>query len=257
MLESIQDTLTIDALMTEREELVTIGRTEDPSAVQEKVRELEINQIPVMDDGSVAGLMIADSDDRSLPKNGDYEPIAPTWLVSADTSIRRLIDILDSEQHPARFVFQEDRVVGLVTYADLNDAVARTALYLLISQLEIKLARLLRHHAKDSWAYIDHLSEKRISRFMDLKKEMADKDVTHDPIEHFNLSDVLKAVRNESDLLERLGYPSKSQFKKATSGINSMRHDVAHSVRMVVNDVESVASVNRRCERVEAILDRV
>ena len=257
MLESIQDTLTVDALMTGREHLLTINRTADPTTVQEEVRELEINQVPVIDGGTVAGLMIVEPEDRTLPKNGDYEQIAPRWLVSADTSIRRLIGILDGNQHPARFVFQEDRVVGLVTYADLNDAVARTALYLLISQLEIKLARLLRHHAKDSWAYIDHLSEKRKNEFTDLKKKMADKDVTHDPIEHFNLSDVLKAVRNEPDLLEQLGYPSKSQFKKAASGINSMRNDVAHSVRMVVNDVESVASVNRRCERAEAILDRI
>jgi len=113
MLESIQDTLTVDALMTGREHLLTINRTADPMTVQEKVRELEINQVPVIDGGTVAGLMIAEPEDRTLPKNGDYEQIAPRWLVSADTPIRRLIDILDRDQHPARFVFQEDQVVGL------------------------------------------------------------------------------------------------------------------------------------------------
>lgn len=257
MLESIQNTLTVDALMTEREQLVTINRAEDPSAVQGKVRELEINQVPVMDNSSVAGLMIANPKDRKLPDTGNYEQIAPRWLVSADTSIRRLIDILDGDQHPARFVFQEDRVVGLVTYADLNNAVARTALYLLISQLEINLAHLLRHHEKSSWTYVEHLSKRRQERFADLKQEMAEKDVTHDPIEHFNLTDVFRAVRNEPTLRKGIGFDSKNKFDDAKSGINEMRKSVAHSVRLVVDSVEGVSSVNHRCERIEELLDRI
>lgn len=257
MLESIQNTLTVDALMTEREQLVTINRVEDPSAVQGKVRELEINQVPVMDNGSVAGLMIANPKDRTLPDTGNYEQIAPRWLVSADTSIRRLIDILDGDQHPARFVFQEDRVVGLVTYADLNDAIARTALYLLVSQLEIKLARLLKRHREDSWSYVKHLSEKR-QKDITAKSDKATKnDVKNDLIQLFYLTDLFKAIRSESVLLEQLGFPSKNQFDNATSGINKMRRDIAHSVRLVVDSVEGVSSVNHRCERIEELLDRV
>jgi hypothetical protein len=257
MLESIQGTLTVDALMTGEEELVTLDHGEDPSAVQHKIRDLEINQVPVLEDGDVIGLMIADSENRALPEDGSYEPIAPKWLVSADTSIRRLIDILDDDRHPARFVFQENGVIGLVTYADLNDAVARTALYLLISQLEIRLARLLRKHGKNSWSYIQHLSEGRRNQFQGLREEMEEKDVAHDPIEHFNLTDVFRGVRNEADLRQKLGFPSKSKFDDATSGINNMRRDVAHSVRLVVNDVGGVASVNRRCQRIEDLLDKI
>lgn len=256
MLESVQGSLAVNALMTGREELVTLDRGEDPSAVQEEIRDLEINQVPVLDNGDVVGLMIADPKNRTLPEDGSYEPIAPKWLVSADTSIRRLIDILDDERHPARFIFQENEVVGLVTYADLNDAVARTALYLLISRLEIKLARLLRQHEKDSWAYVQHLSEGRQGKFAKLKEEMTEKDVAHDPIEHFNLSDVFRAVRNEQALREELGFPSKNKFDGAKSGINDMRHDVAHSVRLVVEDVDGIASVNRRCRRMEELLER-
>jgi predicted transcriptional regulator len=57
MLESIQGTLTIDALMTEQDALVTLDHDEDPSAVQKKIRDLEINQVPVLKDGDVVGLM--------------------------------------------------------------------------------------------------------------------------------------------------------------------------------------------------------
>jgi hypothetical protein len=257
MLEHIQDTLTVDSIMTERDQLLTLDRSQDPSMIQENIRELEINQVPIVDDDAVVGIMIVAPEDRALPEDGDYETIEPKWLVSADTSIRRLVDILDSEQHPARFVFQENRVVGLVTYADLNDAVARTALYLLISRLEIQLARFLRQHEKDSWEYVQHLSSRRQRKFDGLGKEMSRKDVAHDPIEHFNLSDVFRAVRNEPDLLEEFGFPSKNKFDGATSGINKMRHDIAHSVRLVVDDVDGVAAVNRRCGRIEALLRRV
>ncbi|WP_263835127.1 CBS domain-containing protein [Salinibacter sp.] len=256
MLESIQGSLAVNSLMTGREEVVALDRGEDPTAVQEEIRDLEINQVPVLDNGDVIGLMIADTKNRALPEDGSYEPIAPKWLVSADTSIRRLIDILDDERHPARFIFQENEVVGLVTYADLNDAVARTALYLLISRLEIKLARLLRQHEKDSWAYVQHLSERRQNRFAKLKEEMTEKDVAHDPIEHFNLSDIFRAVRNEQALREELGFPSKNKFDGATSGIIDMRNDVAHSVKLVVDDIDGIAAVNRRCGRIEELLSR-
>jgi len=256
MLERVQDTITVDSIMVERGDLLTWQPNGNRAEVQRTARENEYNQVPVIDGQDILGLTVLEPPDRELPASDAYEPITPEWLVSADTSIRRLIDILDSAQHPARFVFQEDRIVGMVTYADLNRAVARTALYLLISRLEIKLADLLRDAQTDSWGFVRHLSTKRRGEFEKLHKKMEEKDVAHDPIEHFNLSDVMKAVRNEQDLLGQLGYPSKSQFKKATSGINSMRHDIAHSVRMVVNDVDSVAEINRRCGRIESMLDR-
>lgn len=257
MLEHIQDTLTVDSIMTERGQLLTLKRSEDPSTIQENVRELEINQVPVVNDDSVVGIMIADPEDRTLPEREHQETIAPKWLVSADTSIRKLIDILDNEQHPARFVFQENRVIGLVTYADLNDAVARTALYLLISRLEIQLARFLRQHERDSWAYVQHLSSSRQGKFDSLREEMSRKDVTHDPIEHFNLVDVFRSIRNEDGLRGEIGFQSKSQFDKATSGINEMRKSIAHSVRLVVDGVDGVASVNHRCGRIEELLERI
>lgn len=258
MLNQVQDMLTVDAIMVAKSDLLTWRPGTDDSHVQQTIRDEEYNQVPVVNEhGEIRGLATVAVPDRTLPPITDYHHVAPAWLVSADTSVRRLIDILDSSRHPARFVFQEDQVVGLVTYADLNDAVARTALYLLISQLEIKLARLLRRHDKSSWAYVGHLSKRRQEKFAQLREEMAQKDVTHDPIEHFNLTDVFEAIRNEPDLRERLGFPSKSKFDKAKSGINKMRNTVVHSVRLVVDGVHGVASVNRRCARLEAMLSRL
>lgn len=177
--------------------------------------------------------------------------------MSADTSIRRLIDILDDERHPARFVFQENKVVGLVTYADLNDAVARTALYLLISQLEIRLARLIRMGEKDIWTYIENLDEKRQERLRDLQDEMEEEDVVHDLVEHFTLSDVVEIVRNEPSLLERTEIPSRDHFNGYISGVKEMRHDVAHSVRLVVDSVDGVKEVNHACKSIEKFLDKI
>jgi hypothetical protein len=257
MLESVQGSLTVNALMTGREELVTLNRGENPSAVQEKIREHEINQVPVLDDGDVVGLMIADPEDRTLPEDGSYEPIAPKWLVSADTSIRRFIDILDDDRHPARFVFQENEVVGLVSYADLNDAVARTALYLLISQLEIKLARLIRMGEEDIWTYVQILDEERQEELDDLQDEMKEKDVVHDLVEHFKLGDVIGIVRDEPSLLDQTEVSSRDHFNGLVGGVENMRHDVAHSVRLVVDSVDGVKEVNHACCSIERLLDKI
>lgn len=258
MLEQVQDTLTIDALMTAKEELVTLDRSERSSKVQKRIRKRQINQVPVVEDDTVIGLLVVtDHEDRTLPDTEEFEPISPEWLVSADTSIRRLIDILDDKQHPARFVFQENKVVGLVTYADLNDAVARTALYLLISQLEIKLGRLIRTGEKDVWTYIQTLDERRQEKLADLQDEMEEGDVVHDLVEHFTLSDVVDIVRNEPSLLERTEIASRDQFNGYISGVKTLRHDVAHSVRLLVDGVDSVGEVNHACSSVEKLLGKI
>lgn len=257
MLEQVQDTLTIDALMTAKEELVTLDRSEQSSKVQETVRELQINQVPVVEGGSVIGLLVAiDHEDRTLPDAEEFERISPEWLVSADTSIRKLIDILDDEQHPARFVFQENQVIGLVTYADLNKALARTALYLLISRLEIKFAQLLNHYHKDVEELLPNLSENREKEVRERRKEMSSQDVAIDLTEYLFLTDLFRIVGKEPDLYEALGFQSRSKFDDATSGINELRKRVAHPVRFVVEGVDAVGRINRRCRRVKTLLRR-
>ena len=135
MLQHVSDSFTVGSIMTGQKRLKKLKKTEDPSTMQKEVRELQINQLPIVENGSVVGMMIADPEDRTLPEVGSYEPIAPKWLVSAETSIRKLIDILDSGKHPARFVFEGHKVVGLVTYAELKKTLGRTARYFLISPL--------------------------------------------------------------------------------------------------------------------------
>lgn len=258
MLGQVQDSLTVDAIMTQREGLLTLNRSEKSTVVQEDVRDLQVNQVPVIDEGSVVGILVArDHERRTLPDTEEFEPISPEWLVSVDTSIRRLIDILDDRQHPARFVIQENRVVGLVTYADLNKAVARTALYLLISRLEIKLARLIRHGEKDIWTYIESLDEDRRDELARLQDKMTGNDVAHDLVEHFKLGDVIGIVRDEPSLLDQTEVPSRDHFNGYISGVEEMRHDVAHSVRLVVDSVGGVKEVNHACRSIERLMDRI
>lgn len=254
MLQHVSDSFTVDSIMTGQKRLKKLKKTEDPSTMQEEVRELQINQLPIVENGSVVGMMIADPEDRTLPEVGNYEPIAPKWLVSADTSIRKLIDILDSGQHPARFVFQGNKVVGLVTYADLNKTLVRTALYSLISQLEIKLARLLRHHPKSTEELTRYLSQSRQEDLKEKRMKMAEKDVAADLTEKFYLTDLFTIIGKIPDLYEKLGYQSRSKFDEATSGINGLRRRVAHPVRLIIDDIDSVEMVNRRCDRIENLL---
>lgn len=258
MLGQVQDSLTVDAIMSQREGLIALNRDEESTAVQEEVRDLQINQVPVIEQGSVVGILVArDHERRMLPDTEEFEPISPEWLVSVDTSIRRLIEILDDRQHPARFVIQENRVVGLITYADLNKAVARTALYLLISRLEIKLARLIRHGEKDIWTYIESLDEGRRKELASLQDEMTENDVVHDLVEHFKLGDVIGIVRNEPSLLDRTEVVSRDHFNGLIGGIESMRHDVAHSVKLVVEDVGGVGDVNHVFQSIEKLLKSI
>ena len=259
MLNQVQDMLTVDAIMVAKSDLLTWRPGTDDSHVQQTIRDEEYNQVPVLNEqGQIQGLATVESPDRELPGSSAHHPVSPAWLVSADTSIRRLIDILDREdRHPARFVFQENRIVGMVTFADLNRAVARTALYILLSRLEIELARILRREATDSWAYVDLLSKKRRKRFAELRGKMEAQDVVQDPIEHFSLADIFTAIGKTPEVYQKLGHPSRKKFSAATSGINTLRNSVAHSTRMVVEGVENVEEVNRRCARIEVLLERI
>jgi hypothetical protein len=258
MLEMIQETLTVDAIMTGREDLIVWPPRRNEAQLQEVVRKNEINQIPVVSsEREIQGLAITHGPERTLPKRDEAVRVSPNWLVSADTSIRQLIDIFDGDQHPARFILSGNRITGLVTYADLNKSAARTSLYLLISRLEIQLGRLLRQHSRDSWEYVEQLSSKRQRDFAQLRDKMTDQDVSIDPIEHFNLSDLFRTVRKEPELYETLDFPSGNQFENAKSGVNELRNSVAHSVRLMVEDVEGVGKVNRRCQRIEELLQRL
>lgn len=258
MLEQIQETLTVDAIMTGRDDLIVWSPSENESNLQEIVRENEINQVPVVSsDGDIQGLAVTREPNRTLPGRDESVRVTPEWLVSTDTSIRRLIDIFDGDQHPARFIFSGNRITGLVTYADLNKSVARTSLYLLISRLEIQFGRLLRQHTRDSWEYVGYLSSKRQDDFRGLREKMTEQDVSIDPIEHFNLSDIFRTIGKEPKIYEMLDFPSANQFNKATNGVNELRKSVAHSVRLVVENVDGVDKVNRRCQRVEELLKRL
>lgn len=245
--------------MTKREELLTWNReTNNPSKIEEEAQENEFNQVPVTDGDDILGLAILEPPPkRTLPESENYEEVSPEWLVSADTPIRKLIYILDSDQHPARFVFQENEIIGMVTYADLNRSISRTALYLLISQLEVELGEMLRSSSTNSLDYVRHLSDSREEDFWEDWEDLEEGDVKIDPVEKFYLTDLFRIARNESELRKGLGFPSKNQFDNSTSGINKLRRKVAHPVRPVIEQVDDIRKVSRRCKRTENLLKRV
>lgn len=227
-LENTQRGLTVDLIMTSRNDLQTCRRDETASSVNAR-NEGKFSFLPVVDQADrFLGLYRADRwfsvEAPNEPIGSDFEPFSEAVVIGADASIIDFVQV--AHKWPARFVVSGDRIEGLVTQADLQELPVRAALFTLITNLEIVMAQRIEAEWIDKdpkgWLkLLRHDQRKRIKQQVRKAKEGGS----------FVSEIVCSHLGDKADILvnKRLIQGSKDFLEHAFDAILGLRNSIAHA----------------------------
>lgn len=164
VLEQVQSSLTVDMIMSPREQLMTCRR-EDIIADVMQNNQMEYSFLPVVDaDDHYQGLFEAghwfNHSPPDEPVGNNFAPFSENQVIGADASIFEFI--LQVDTRPTRLVISGQNVAGLISISDLQQLPVRAALFTLVTSLEIAMAKRIKTEwPEDNDAWKDLLSDKR------------------------------------------------------------------------------------------------
>lgn len=145
--DRVQDSLTVDMIMTHRNDLVTCRREDFADAVAAGNKKGRYSFLPVVDENDqILGLYRAeqwfDEEAPDQPIDECFERLSEDLVIGADASILEFVTTTD--ERPARLVVSGHRIVGLLHSSDLQQLPVRAALFTLITSLEMAMAERIR-----------------------------------------------------------------------------------------------------------------
>lgn len=144
------------------EGLVTCRIDDRLSQVLERADTRPFDQLPVIDDGRIVGLLRLVGLDaaRADGRVSDVlERIDERLLIAADASI--LAFLLGAKTSPCRLILDGDRITGLVGRSDLQKLPVRSLLFHLVTHLELAMAAWIRRHFAAESEWLDLLTSSR------------------------------------------------------------------------------------------------
>lgn len=186
------------------------------------------------------------------------ETITHKDVLPLDTSIREVIKGFVSDNRTFYFLTYHSRITGLITLGNLNCRHVQVYIFGLICELERTLSEFIE----------DNLSKQQLENFMTEKAASNDKmkktwkhyqelvqlDLENKLIEHLFLIDFFNIIVHFG-IYSKLGY-SKKQWGDLT-GINELRHLVAHPTRSLLNKDNDVNRLWKRIGKIEDLTFRL
>ena len=151
--EQIAGGILANHLATPMSEVFWVSPTDSAADTRRELAERQFDVAPVLEHGRVIGLVLMDDLRRVGQVGAATKPLHDGSVISGDVGLPDLLAYLQLE--PVLFVLEGRSIAGLVTPTDLGRPAARTYFYLLLAQLEIALAALVRRlyapadHAKN------------------------------------------------------------------------------------------------------------
>jgi hypothetical protein len=143
--------------------LVTCGIDEPLDAVMARPDAQPFDQLPVIDEGLIVGLIRRRNLARHKPAKGSvrdvFDRLDETMLIAADAGI--LDFLLSAKQHPCRLILDGERITGLVSKSDLQKLPVRSLLFHIVTHLELAMAAWIRRHFPDDAVWLGVLTKNR------------------------------------------------------------------------------------------------
>ena len=248
VLEPLQHSLTVNTIMTPREQLKTCRRDETANAVMARNKEDQFSFLPVVDEADrFLGLYKAERWFRQEAPceliGDDFEPFSEEQVIGADASI---IDfVMTAIERPTRLVVSGDRVTGLVSLSDLQLLPVRAAIFTWITSLEIAMAKRIETEWHDDvTGWLKLLSDGRRAKILDEIKTAKQKDGFVNEIVFTQFSDKATILCKK-----RLVPGSKTQLQRDFTQIRKLRDYIAHANYYA----ETPEAARRVCEVVRKI----
>ena len=227
VLDRVQNSLTVDMIMTPRDELMTCHREDMADATMDRNKG-HFSFLPVEDaDGCILGLYKAEQwFEVHAPRvriGEDFERLAEDLMIGANASILEFVKTAD--ERPARLVVSGDRVAGMVTLSDLQRLPVRAALFTLITSLEMAMAeRIKTEWPDDADGWLDLLSDNRRKRTAEHIHAAKQEDGFVSEIVSTQLCDKAAIIYKQ-----RLLHGSRTVLERDFRLIQDLRNDIAHA----------------------------
>ena len=254
-LRDVSRALTVVHIMTPQQGLFTCSPTDDAISVLREMADKNYDIAPVETDGRIHAFVRRQKLESAHSIEEVLCPIDINQLATHTMSLEHLIKLLAAEPGRFYFVMEGNRIIGLVTPADLNKGPVRTFLYTLLAQLESVWTELVRRtFPAEDW--IQLLSKDRQKEMRETLEKAKVGNVEVGLIEHLYLSDLLTIVEKTDSLRKQFGFSSRNRVKSALGPLNEWRNRVMHPVRSLIGDQQDVQELSKVCDLVSTLIAR-
>ncbi len=244
-------------LQTDLTEAVWVDVDESSGDAREKLRREGFDQAPARRDGQLIGYVITEELVSTYGEPPLVHPLDASVVVSAHASV---LDVMEGFLDQLSLVFVVDRheVTGFITPSDLNKHPARAHFYLLLADLEMALAQLVRAKYLDQEAAVrlvnDRLEQNKIRRRY-RKDRLNGVDV--DLVTGMDLSHLLQIVGATEGLRRTFGAPDLETWNAWTSALPELRNSVMHAVIEFLKRDRTVSDLVDLEYRIRIMLSRL
>ena len=258
-IEQVAAGMTVDMLMTHRNEWIAIGPQDTIETATERMRGY-FDQLPVVDGETVHGLLLrSDIQDSATPKDLVAQHVRcgeTIGVVPQRAGLDQAVEILRSNQ--ACFVRDTTTgdYCGLLHFADLNKQAFRMYCYMWISAIEMGMADFVSRGVPNSSDWLRYLAEHRQVQVLGRLEFDRRNNVELSDVETLELSDLVKVMGSNGSLLGQLGV-SKTQYEECSKKVVTFRNDIMHPVRAIIRRHEDVNQLHGRLEQVHKLRSMV
>ena len=249
--ELVQASLTVEMIMTARDDLV-MRRCDESVAAVVKDNTDRYSYFPVQDEtGNVLGLLRAeewfDKEAPTCPVGEVYEPLSERHLIGAQESIISFASKAD--EVPVRLVGGRQGISGLVTISDLHKLPVRAALFALVTGLELAMYRRIEMKwANDRDGWLGCLSSGRQCKLEQRVREAVEADTFVDTLVLTQLKDKARIVITHG-LVPGI---SKTELRAQFEDIEELRNMLAHA-NFYARDPDGVKKAGKTVRDILAI----
>lgn len=216
----------------------------------------KFDQAPVMSRDRLVGYaLLADLEANPARRvRGATRSLDQGIVLSEAASLEALLATLRDRQFA--FIAGAGGISGFVTPSDLNKQAARAHFYLLIAALEIRLADLIRERGPKGESLLRQLNKASRTVIRRRFREDATDGIEVDYLIYLMFTQLLNIVGRHQDLLNRLGFQSRAEWRRGTAGLARLRNDVMHPTREFYGPKRSVSELMASEARLRDLLGR-
>jgi hypothetical protein len=216
----------------------------------------KFDQAPVMSRDRLVGYaLLADLDANPARRvRSATRSLDQGIVLSEAASLEALLATLRDRQFA--FIVGAGGISGFVTPSDLNKQAARAHFYLLIAALEIKLSDLIRERGPKGEGLLRQLNKPSRALIRRRFREDATDGIEVDYLVYLMFSQLVNIVGRHRDLLNRLGFHSRAEWRRETAGLARLRNDVMHPTREFYGPKRSVSELMASEGRLRGLLSR-
>jgi hypothetical protein len=199
-----------------------IDVNESSKSAAQRLDKFSYEQAPVTENGQVVGWILRSTIDSSSESKVNFDLLDQADLISADAPLNDLLQRLMRQK--LIFLVGATGIEGFAVQSDIERHVSRAHLYLLISGLEICMAKILNTNLSDPAVVIPKMSSQS-KYYWDIAKA---NDEDANPIEYLDLNGLGESLILEKEALIHLGLTA-DRFKIYLGMLKNIRDWVAHS----------------------------